>query len=156
MSLDEFKSDLEKYAPQDAFSASDSKIEMYPDEFKSSLSLMEHLCEAVHPYKLQFTPIRNGTIEVTEGDPVRGSKNVDGFVENNQYVIDRETYEQKYVDKDRMKVGGDEIYIEIMGQPNKKLVETLIESFKYGLYPAGYDLDSSNSPNIIILGKPAN
>lgn len=153
MSLQEFQSELDQYCKDDQFSVEDDRIKLHIDRFRR-LTLLENLCEAVHPHDLSISR-EGGTVILTEmGNPIKNKRSPDEFVNQNEYIIDRETFEERYIDEERRRTGGEEIYIAVEDQRVKDLVDVLTSALDSGLYPAGYDLKSKYSrPNVVILAE---
>lgn len=153
MSLESFRQEMEEYCDKDQYEANSDEIILKTDTF-SRLELLEHLCEAVHPHDLSIS--YDGSVKLREGNPVTNSRNIQNLVAEDDGVIDREQYEVRYVERERYRTGGDEVYIILGNRSKSQLVETLINSLETGHYPAGYDLQRGSEPNLIMLGKPAN
>lgn len=153
MSLEKFRQELEEYCDENQFTVEDNRIELKVETF-SRLVLLEHLCEAIHPYDLEVS--YDSSLTVTEGNPLGGSGEIQGLVQNNEHVIDRAEYEDRYVEDERHKTGGDEVYLIVKDQSKARLVDTLNRCLECGYYPAGYDLQRRSDPNLLILGEAAN
>lgn len=153
MSLESFRQEIEEYCDEDQYEENGNEIALKTDTF-SRHELLEHLCEAVHPHDLSIS--YDGTIKLREGNPVTNSRNIQSLIAEDDSVIDREQYEERYVEREKYKTGGDEVYIIVDSRSKSQLIETLINSLETGYYPAGYDLQRGSEPSLIMLGKPAN
>ena len=153
MTLRNFVDELEEYCSEDQYKETEDQVYLYPEKF-GRLTLLEHLCEAVHPHDLTIS--YDGKVGIKDGNPVGGGGSISNLVQSNRNIIDREEYEERYVDEELRKIGGEDVYIIVEDQSKSQLVEALTRSLDCGYYPAGYDLQRGSEPNLIILGQPAN
>lgn len=154
MSLNQLNEYLHEYCEDSQFSVHNDHIKIYPGKFKKNV-LMEILSEAVYQYGLSLS--YDDVVKlVDQVDPASSSREVSNLVRQNDHIIDREEYEDRYVEDERNKTGGDEIYLIVGNQSRSELVRTFIEALRCGLHPVGHDLMDRSNPKTVILGKPAN
>lgn len=147
MALDNFEQELEEYCDEDQFKRDGNTLKLRTGTFRNNV-LMEHLVEAIHPHGLEVT--YDGDVKIQPGG-ISGGGDIDNLVQSTDGLISREEYEERFVDDERHKTGGNDVYIMVDEMSEEQSIKTLIRGVECGFYPAGYKLATDSDTKFVML-----